>query len=411
MSKVSLSAYKAALLGGIQRIDAIDVLIADSAGAVLASDLVAEAPIPPVDVAMCDGYAVRAADVAKATAEHPVSIAVSHDVAWEMRGPRRHVPHTAARIVSGAPMPSGADAVIPVGATDAGVAKVAVGAAVRAGANVRGVGSDAEADKVLVPEGTRLGARQLGLAASIGRRRLSVHPTPRVVILPVGNELAEVGARNRGVGVPESNSHTLAVMAAEAGAVPYRVGAVRDDRISLRTTIEDQLVRADLLITTGGLSGAADDSLPEVLAELGTFHVANVALMPGHRHGYGAVSTGVQGTPTPVIALPGHPAAVIVAFEMYVRPVLRSMSGYGERERPRVKARATQAWESPSGVVQCVPVRVSHARTKEATAKVVGHPWQPSLADLAAANGLAVIPDDVTKVAVGDTLSCIMWDD
>lgn len=410
MAKVTLAEYRAKLLEGIERIAAIEVLVADAAGSILAEDLVSEGPIPPVAIAICDGYAVVAADVAKASKTTPVSLSVSHDVAWEARGPRRQVPGTAARIVSGAPVPNGADAVVPVGATDGGVAKVAILAATRAGANLRAKGTDAEVGQVLVSEGTRLGARQLGLAAAMGRRRLSVHPTPRVVIISVGNELGEPGSRLRDAGVPESNSHALAVMVAEAGARAYRVGAVHDDRLTIRTTIEDQMVRADLVLTTGGLSGASDDTLPEILGELGPFEVVPVAMMPGRRHGHGAISLGGTSS-TPVIALPGHPAAAIIAFEMYVRPVLRTMSAYAEKERPRFKARSTQVWESPSGVVHCVPVMIENPRTRDAKATVVGHPWQPSLVDLARANGLAVIPEDTTKVSVGDAITCLLWDD
>ncbi len=411
MSKVTLAQYRATLLKGIERIAAIEVLVADSAGSILAEDLITEGPIPPVAIATCDGYAVVAADVAKAAMATPVILSVSHDVTWEIRGPSRHVPGTAARIVSGAPMPKGADAVVPMGATDGGVAKVSILTASRQGANVRQRGMDAKAGQVLVSAGTRLGARQLGIAAAVGRRRLSVHPTPRVVVLSVGNELGEPGSRLRDAGVPESNSHTLAVMVEEAGARAYRVGAVIDDRITLRTTIEDQLVRADLLLTTGGLSGAKDDTLPEVLAELGPFEVLSVAMMPGRLHGHGEISSGALGVSTPVIALPGHPAAAIIAFEMYVRPVLRTMSAYAEKERPRFKARATQSWESPSGVLQCVPVMIENARTRDAKAQVVGHPWQPSLVDMARANGIAIVPEETTKVEVGDALTCLLWDD
>ena len=411
MSKRTLEEHRASLLRGIDRIPAIDVLIADAAGSVLAEDLVAESPIPFVAVAMCDGYAVVAAEVHGASSTKPIGLAVSQDVNWSVRGPRRHVAGTAARIASGAPVPMGADAVVPVGATDGGVARVEIRASSGVGANVRARGADAEVGVALVPAGTRLGARQLGLAAALGRRRLSVYPRPRVVILPVGAELGDAATRGSGGSVPESNSYTLAVMAEEAGARSYRVGAVPDDRIALRTTIEDQLVRADLVITTGGLSGGADDSLPEVLSDLGTFELANVALMPGRRHGQGSIAVGLHDRPTPVIALPGHPAAAIIAFEMYVRPVLRTMSGYAETERRRVTARATQKWESPPGVVQCVPVRVQGLGTKDASAKVVGHPWQPSLADIARANGLAIIPAGVTRIGSGDALSCILWDD
>ena len=411
MKRRTLAEHQDALLRGVTQISAIEVLITDAAGSILAENLAADADLPPVAVATCDGYSVAAKDVAGATEDKPVTLAVSHDVGWDSRGPRRHVASTAARIVSGAPVPLGADAVVPVDATDGGVAKVEIRAASRVGSNIRAAGSEAKAGKVLVKAGTRLGARQLGLAAGLGRRRLSVHPTPRVVIIPVGRELDDASRRGQSGVVPESNSHMLAVMAAEAGANAYRVGAVADDRITLRTTLEDQLVRADLVITTGGLSEAQDESLPDVLRDLGDFDVHRVALMPGRRHGFGRVSAGPGDPGTPVFALPGHPAAAIVAFEMYVRPVLRTMSGYAERHRPRVAATSASSWISPEGVVQCVPVEIDDPQAARPVARLVGDPWQPSLADLAVANGLAIVPEDVTAVREGEALSCIAWDD
>ncbi len=411
MKRLTLAEYQDALLKGVTQIGAMEVLITDAAGSILAEDLASDTALPPVAVATCDGYALVATDVAKATDASPVTLAVSHDVGWDSRGPRRHVATTAARIVSGAPVPLGADAVVPVGATDGGVAKVEVRAATRPGSNVRPAGSEAAAGKVLVKAGTRLGARQLGLAAGLGRRRLSVHPTPRVVIIPVGRELDDASRRGQSGIIPESNSHMLAVMAAEAGANAYRVGAVADDRITLRTTLEDQLVRADLVITTGGLSEARDETLPDVLRDLGDFEVHPVALMPGRRHGHGRVAVGPGEAGTPVFALPGHPAAAVVAFEMYVRPVLRTMSGYAEKHRPRVDARSASAFTSPEGVVQCVPVVFDDAHAPRPAATAVGDPWLPSLADLATATGLAVVPEGVTAVREGDPLSCIVWDD
>lgn len=410
MKRRTLADHQSMLLTGVTQIDAIEVLVADAAGSILAESLVAEAPLPAVAVATCDGYAVASKDVAGASGEKPVVLPVSHDVSWDARGPRRHVPKTAARIVSGAPIPGGADAVVPIGATDGGVAEVSVEAQVRLGANVREAGAEAKAGSVLVAAGTRLGPRQLGLAAALGRHRLSVHPTPRVVILPVGRELADPGRRGGAGGVPESNSHTLAVMAAEAGANAYRVAAVPDDRITLRTTLEDQLVRADLVLTTGGLSESREDSLPDVLRDLGDFEVTGLALMPGRRHGYGRIRAGTSDAGTPVMALPGHPAAAIIAFEMYVRPVLRTMSGYAEAHRPVVRAKAAGALQSPEGVVQCVPVRIDTPHAKDAVATFLGDPWQPSIVDLAAANALAVIPEATTKVAAGDAVPCLLWD-
>ena len=411
MSLRSLADYQKALLAGVERIEAIEVLIGDAAGAILAEDVTADAPLPAVALAMCDGYAVSTADIKGASEDKPVALAVSFDVSWESREPARHVRKTAARIFSGAPVPHGADAVVPVGATDAGVAKVSIRTAVSAGANVLAAGADATKGEVVIDKGRRLGARQLGLATRLGRHRLSVHPKPRVVILPVGDELFEPGIAIRGAGVPESNANALSVMAAEAGANAYRVAAVPDDRITLRETIEDQLVRADLMITTGGLSGARDDTLPEVLSDLGEFEISALALTPGRHHGHGRVSQPGSDTQIPVIALPGRPSAAIVAFELYVRPVLRTMSGYAQRERQRFKVPATRGWTSAAGVVQCVPVLVTKARGKVAGAEPVGNPAQPSLSDLSRANGLAVVAEDVTEVKAGDTLSCIVWDD
>ncbi len=410
MERRTLAQHKKVLLGGVRRIDSIEVLIADAAGAMLADDLIPENPLPPVTIATCDGYALLASDVASATREAPVTLAVSHDVTWLSRAPRRHIAGTAARIASGAPVPAGADAVIPAGATNLGVAKVDIFAAPRPGANLLPEGSDAPAGKVLVKAGTRLGAQQLGLAAMLGRRRLTVYPTPRVVILAVGNELTEPGVSAKRGGVPESNSHTLSVMVQEAGANAYRVGLVADDRISLRTTIEDQLVRADLILTTGSLSGGRDDSLPDVLAELGEFEVASVALMPGRLHGFGAISAGTRAEPTPVVALPGHPAAAITAFEMYVRPMLRTMSGYAEVERRRVNAASTVAIESPEGVTQCIPMRMAGPR-ESLTCTPIGDTWQPALADMAQANALAVLAEDVTHIKPGDLVPCLVWTD
>ena len=406
MPRRSLADHRAALLADFSRVGAIEVLVADSGGSVLADDLVADVDLPQAPIATCDGYAVLASDVADASPESPATLAVSHDVSWESRVSQRHVPGTSARIGSGAPLPIGADAVVPRADTDGGVAKVAVTASVREGANVRATGADAKAGQPVLAAGTRLGPRQLALAAAMGRRRLSVHPTPRVVVLAVGNELIEPGADRGRTGVPEANSHALARLATAAGASAYRVGVVPDDRIALRETIEDQLVRADLVITTGGLSGAHGDSLPEVLAELGDFESFELAMTPGRRHGYGRVSLGDDDT-TPVIALPGHPPAAIVAFEMYVWPVVRTMSGYEAVDRPRVTATAPEGWAGVDGAVQCVPVQLTGEAKPEAV--VVGDPREPSLADVAAADGLAVVPADVADVNAGATVECIDW--
>ncbi len=406
MSRRSLAEHTEAVVARGERMGAIAVLTPDAAGAMLAEDLRAEGPLPPVATATCDGYAVVADEVGDASEASPVTLQVSHDVSWKSRSPGRHIAGTAARIASGAPLPRGADAVVPAEATDGGIAKVAIQAASHAGANVLSEGAEAAAGQVLVSAGTRLGAQQLALAAMLGRRRVSVYPTPRVVIVAAGAELTEPGSRSRG-GVPESTTHALAIMAQEAGAQAYRVGVLPHDRIGMRTAIEDQLVRADVVVTTGGLSGQ-EDPLRAVLEELGSCDVAQVALMPGRWHGVGAISLGEADQGTPVVALPGDPAAAIIAFEMYVRPLLRMMSGHAETARRSLDVPIDRDIESSEGVVHCVPVAISGPRD-QVSATVVGDPWHPSLVALAQADALAVVPDHVTHVGAGQTVPCLMW--
>ncbi|WP_084075129.1 gephyrin-like molybdotransferase Glp [Demequina sp. NBRC 110052] len=394
----------------LQRIPPLEVMLEAAAGATLAEGLIAEEPAPPLPVAACDGYAVRAQDVADATVAAPVTLVVSHDVRTAGGVPRRHVPRTAARIASGAPLPTGADAVVPTAMTDAGVARVAVSLAAREGDHVRPAGSDAQAGEVLVPQGTRLGARQLAVAAALGRPRLRVSPTPRVVVIAVGGELVEPGTSRTGGGIPESNAHMLAAMVREAGAHAYRVGAVPDERLALGSAIEDQLVRADVLLTTGGLSGGREETLPEVLAQLGEFEVDDVDLRPGGRHGIGAIDVGGDRR-VPVIALPGPPVSAAVAFETYVRPALRAMNGETRTERTPVKARMTTAVTSPSGVAHAVPVALAPYGKDGRAATPVGDLERPTLADLAASDALLLVAPEETRVAPGSTVACLAWED
>lgn len=395
---------------GLHPLPPLDVLIADAAGATLVGDIVAQRALPATDVAMYDGYAVQSADTTGATPDTPVALTVSHDVSFDARAPRRHIRGTAARISSGAPIPIGADAVVAVALTDAGVARVAIWASVATGGGVRPQGVEANAGDLCVASGTRLDSRRIAVAAAVGRSRLTVSPVPRVVIISVGSELDEPGAGRRGATISESNAHMLSVMVDEAGARSYRVGVVSDDRRELRASIEDQLVRADVVLTTGGLSAARNDTVAAVLADLGDVSVVEVALTPGTRHGFGFVSAGEGDRDIPVIALPGNPAAAAVAFEAYVRPALRIMSGRAQVERNTIHARSIGSWPSPAGLVQAVPVTIDTTGSGQHFATPVGVPGDVSLANIAASDALAWIEPDATQVTRGDSLRCALWD-
>ncbi|WP_284327752.1 molybdopterin-binding protein [Demequina litorisediminis] len=240
MTTRSLADHHAAVSQALIPNPAMDVLIADAVGGTLAEDIVAREPVPAFAVAQFDGYAVLAADVSGARGDAPAVLPVSYDIDFATRSPRTHIPSTAARIPSGAPLPRGADAVVALAATDGGVARVAVGVPVAPGQGVLPVGADVAAGTVLATAGTRLGPRQVAAAAALGMPRLRVHPVPRVVVLAVGDEIIDPGARHRGAEVSDANSHLLAGLIRRAGAQAFRVGPVPDEPRALRAAIEDQ---------------------------------------------------------------------------------------------------------------------------------------------------------------------------
>ena len=400
----TLEEHRAAVSRSLQPIEPLSVLVSDAAGATLVEDVVAGSDLPPSPVAACDGYAVRAEDLLGA----PTALPVAHAVSFTDRGPRHHLRGTAARVASGMALPAGADAVVPLAFTDRGDARVTVTRAVTPGSWVRPRGADARADQVLVPAGRRLGGREVALLASLRQARVHVRPVPRVVVIATGSEL--VDAVSGRPGVPESTAHLITVAARTAGAQAYRVGPIKDDRASLRTAIEDQLVRADLIVLTGGLSDGPEDTVRDVLASLGVVDDVALAFHPGPHHAFALLGED-GGRQVPAIALPGAPVPAALGFEAYVRPAIRSMCGFSEVLRPSVRARVDRAWRSPAGVTQAVPVRLGVAEDGAVTAAVVGEPGAIALAALGAADGIAWVEPGLTEVAAGAVLRCTVWDD
>ncbi|WP_250448258.1 molybdopterin-binding protein, partial [Actinotalea sp. C106] len=200
----------------------------------------------------------------------------------------------------------------------------------------------------------------------------------------------------------DADAQALAAAIHDTGATAVRVGPVADDRAGLREVIADQLVRADLLVITGGLSAGPWDTVTDVLAPLGTVRFDHVAMAPGPRQGFGTVDD------IPVFALPGHPVSAQVAYEVFVRPALRTMGGHTDIFRPSLRAASTRPWASPPGVRQFVPARVLGSPTDGYTVSPVGDPSQVALSSLAGANALAVVGEDTTQVRAGDALACLV---
>lgn len=386
----------------------LDVQLADAVSCVLAEDVQARFDLPVADLAGCDGYAVRSSDLEGARPDSMVTLPVTEEVKAGDVDPAALVPGTAIRIASGAPVPTGADAVIALDFTDRGMAKVTVRTQPARGENIRRRAEDVVEGDVVLRHGTRVGARQVALLAGVGRSRVTVHPRPRVVILSIGDELVEPGEQARPGTVFDANGHALSTAVADAGAQTFRVAAVPDGRQALRETMQDQLVRADLIITTGGISYGSGDTVREVLGALGTVRFDNVAAWPGHILGVGTV--GDEDDATPIFCLPGDPVSAQVCFEVYVRPALRQMQGWTTLSRPSVQARVDRSWYSPRGRREFVRVRLTGSPRTGYQAKIMGSPAALLLSALAESNALAVVPEEVTNVRAGDALQCMVLD-
>ncbi len=399
----SVDEHLEALLALVEPLPPFDVQLLDAHGCALAEDVTAPADLPPFDNSAMDGYVVRAADVAGATPQQPVRLPVVGDIAAGDGGAYRVQPGLCARIMTGAPVPPGGDAIVPVEWTDGGTVVVSITRAPDVGAYVRRAGSDLTAGTPVLASGARLGATQIAALASAGRERIAVRPRPRVVVMSTGSELVDPGQPLGPGQIHDSNSYLLTAAVREAGAIAYRIGAVPDDPRELTSTIEDQLVRADLVLTSGGVSAGAYDVVKEVLGRLGTVSFCKVAMQPGMPQGYGTVGP----DSTPIITLPGNPVSAYVSFEVFVRPVLRRMLGVTPLERPRVRAVSTEAITSPAGKRQYRRGWLDVVDGRYAV-RPVGGPGSHLVAALAHANCLVVVPEGVTEVPAGSPVTVMV---
>jgi molybdopterin molybdotransferase len=399
----SVDAHLADILAVVKPLGALDLTLGDAHGCVLVEDVHSTFPLPPFDNSAMDGYAVRSEDLRTATADNPVSLPVVGDVAAGSTSPYTVQPGLCVRIMTGAAMPPGADAVVPLEDTDGGIAQVSIRTAPAPGACVRFAGEDAQVGAEVLAAGTHLGAAQLGLMAAVGRDRVVVRPRPRVVVLSTGSELVEPGqALSRGQ-IPDANSSLLTAAALEAGAIAYRVGIVPDEPSVLADTLEDQLIRADVIVTSGGVSVGAYDVVKEVLSRVGTVSFDKVAMQPGMPQGFGTIGP----DDTPFFGLPGNPVSAYVSFEVFVRPALRRMLGVEPLSRPTVRAKVTEALRSPPGRRSYLRGWLS-VEQGAYTIRPVGASGSHLIASLAASNAFIVVPEQVTSVDAGAAVSVMM---
>jgi len=382
---------------------AFDQPLMEAVGLMLCEDVVSGVSLPGFDNSAMDGYAVQAADLAGASDENPVALPVVGEFRAGRSEPIVVTPRTCVRIMTGAPMPRGADSVVPVEWTDGGTVTVRITQQPSLGASVRRAGEDVQAGEKVLDRDTVLGPRQIAVLAAVGRARVKARPRPRVVVISTGAELREPGSRLGEGQIYDSNSYTLAACARDAGAVVYRVGIVDDDPKRIMDTLSDQLVRADLVITTGGVSMGAYDIVKEELSKLGTVDFPQVAMQPGKPQGFGVLGE----DEVPIFTLPGNPVSAYVSFEVFVRPALRKLMGQMPYRRPLVPGVSLDGFNSPAGRRQYVRAAAT-AGDEGWMASTVGGHGSHLLGGLSRANALIVVPEDVTAVRAGEKVELML---
>jgi molybdopterin molybdotransferase len=353
-----------------------------------------------------DGYAVAHVDVAEATDASPVHLPVVGEIGAGQASLLAVSPGTAVKIMTGAPVPAGADSVVPYEWTDRGVANVVISRAPEKGQHVRPRGEDVSEGDLLVEAGTVLGARQIGLLAAVGRPSVRSRPRPRVVVISTGSELREPGSSLGHDSIYDGNSFLLAAAARQAGAIAYRVGIVPDEPRTFLGSLNDQLVRADLVITSGGVSMGDYDVVKEALAPLGTVWFGGVAMQPGKPQGFGTVGEDA----VPIITLPGNPVSAYISFEQFALPAIRRLMGRTPYVRPSADAMITHDLTSPGGRRQLARGILSLVDGRLAITPV-GAQGSHLIGDLAESDALIVVPESVTSVAAGETVTVLPLDE
>jgi len=391
---VPVEAHLADILAATRPLTPVRLGLEEAEGGVLAEDAAALCPLPSFDNSGMDGYAVYAADVAGAAPGVPVTLPVADEIAAGDTRTLTVSPGSCARIMTGALMPAGADAVVPVEWTDGGVKQVAISQPAPAGHAIRLRGDDVAEGDVMVGAGALLRPAQLALLAAGGHRTALVRPRPRVEVVATGNELTDPGSPLAPGQIWESNGYMLAAAARQAGGRARR-HRVKDDPVAVVTALEELSASADLLITTGGVSMGGEHDV--VKAALGGFAVKfrKVALQPGMPQGFGLIGLGG----TPVFTLPGNPVSAYVSFLLFVRPAMRALQGLAPAPLPSTRARLAGQVRSPEG-------RRSYLRAvlDPAAGTVIPLTGQGShqLGALARANALIVVPEQVVRMQEGE---------
>jgi len=401
---LSVEEALARVLAASQPLPPERVPVLETLGRVLAEDVVADMDIPPLTNTAMDGYAVRAADTARASFEHPVRLRIIQDLAAGYTTDVAVMPGTAIRIMTGAPIPPGADAVVQFEDTEQPGEWVSIFKGVTEGKNVRPPGEDVRKGALILPRGTEIRAQEVGMLAALGRKEAWVHRRPRVAILATGDEVIEVDALWQPGKIRNANSYSNAAQVIRYGGFPLLLGIARDDQGELTAKIQEGLEKgADLFLTSGGVSMGDFDMVKKVLAVEGEMGFWRVRMKPGKPLAFGRIH-GV-----PLLGLPGNPVSAMVSFELFARPAILKMLGKTRLKKPIIEATLVNAIQSKDNRRHFLRVMVED-REGEYLARLTGHQGSGILLSMVHAQGLAIIPEDVDHLPAGTRVSVMMMD-
>jgi molybdopterin molybdotransferase len=417
---ISVEEALAEILSRVHPLESERIPILQALGRVLAEEIVSDIEIPPFDNSAMDGYAVQSADIAGATAESPVRLAVLGSVAAGYVAGMRVQPGTAIRIMTGAPLPDGADAVVPIENTgdaqrskaerlDAPSDEVEVLVPVGPRDHVRPAGEDVRrGERVMVP-GRGIRPQEIGVLASLGHETVLVHRQQRVAILATGDELLEIHEPLAPGKIRNSNEYTNAALVARTGGVPIRLGIGRDTVADLTAKIRAGLEQgADLFLTSGGVSVGDYDVVKDVLGAEGQMQFWQVNMKPGKPLAFGLLTDPALKKGVPLIGLPGNPVSAMVSFEQFARPAILRMLGHTDLAKPTVRA-TLEVPLSNSGRRGFIRV-VVRRQDDRYYARTTGEQGSGVLTSMAKANGLAIVPEGTHSVAAGTEVTVQMLD-
>ena len=391
------------ILSHIHALGLEKVSLLESLGRVIAEDIYARRNIPPLDNSAMDGYALRSEDVQKASPNHPIRLEVIEDLPAGFISTKTLEKGKAIRIMTGAPIPKGADTVIPVEESKKEDGFVLIFKAAVLGENIRKSGEDVKEGDRVISKGDTIRPAEVGMLASVGRSFVSVYQRPLAAILCTGDELVDVDGDLDEVKIISSNSYTLGAQVKDCGAIPLQLGIAKDRKEDIEEKLR-QGIRADVLISSAGVSVGDYDFVKDVMKDLGMEMVFwKVAMRPGQPLAFGTIGG------KPVFGLPGNPVSSMISFEQFVRPCLLKMMGHRQLFRPVIEAILKEEIRKMTGRRYFIRGTVSFEKNQYFVT-TTGEQGSGILRSMVRANGLIVIPEDQEMVRAGEKVKVQLLD-